>query len=41
MPLPSTDAAAVRAGLAGPLCRCTGFDGIVPAVSRVAQAGRP
>jgi carbon-monoxide dehydrogenase small subunit len=31
------DAAAVRAGLAGQLCRCTGYDGIVAAVLRAAR----
>jgi carbon-monoxide dehydrogenase small subunit len=30
------DAAAIRAGLAGQLCRCTGYDGIVAAIARVA-----
>lgn len=30
------DAARVRAGLAGQLCRCTGYDGIVAAVLRAA-----
>ncbi len=31
------DAAQVRAGLAGQLCRCTGYDGIVAAVQRAAR----
>jgi carbon-monoxide dehydrogenase small subunit len=31
------DAASVRAGLAGQLCRCTGYDGIVAAVLRAAR----
>ena len=30
------DAAEVRAGLAGQLCRCTGYDGIVAAILRAA-----
>lgn len=29
------DAVAIRAGLAGQLCRCTGYDGIVAAIARV------
>jgi aerobic-type carbon monoxide dehydrogenase small subunit (CoxS/CutS family) len=34
------DETAVRAALAGNLCRCTGYDGIVAAVLQVAHAGR-
>jgi aerobic-type carbon monoxide dehydrogenase small subunit (CoxS/CutS family) len=33
------DEGAVRAALAGNLCRCTGYDGIVAAVLQVAHAG--
>jgi carbon-monoxide dehydrogenase small subunit len=34
----ASDAATIRAGLAGQLCRCTGYDGIVAAIGRAARA---
>ena len=34
---PVADAEEVRIGLSGNLCRCTGYDGLVRAVLRVAQ----
>jgi carbon-monoxide dehydrogenase small subunit len=36
--MPGPDARRVRHELAGNLCRCTGYDGIVKAVAEVAQA---
>jgi aerobic-type carbon monoxide dehydrogenase small subunit (CoxS/CutS family) len=35
------DEPAVREAMAGNLCRCTGYDGIVAAVLQVARGGRP
>jgi carbon-monoxide dehydrogenase small subunit len=37
---PSPTEEEVRIGLAGNLCRCTGYDGIVKAVLSVAAAAR-
>jgi aerobic-type carbon monoxide dehydrogenase small subunit (CoxS/CutS family) len=37
---PDPDERAVREALAGNLCRCTGYEGIVEAVLDVARAGR-
>ncbi len=38
--LPEADAARIRLELAGNLCRCTGYRGIVRAIERVLQARR-
>jgi carbon-monoxide dehydrogenase small subunit len=36
---PKPDEAAIRAGLSGNLCRCTGYQGIVAAIASAAQGG--
>jgi carbon-monoxide dehydrogenase small subunit len=38
---PSPSRQAIREGLSGNLCRCTGYQSIVEAIERAADAGRP
>jgi len=38
---PDPDADAIRAGLAGNICRCSGYRKIVDAVRRAAELARP